>query len=670
MGTPRLPTTQRLTGFWAGASASARACASCVRYAAAHGSTPCSAWSWQDCFSGAQRPNCAAGVPAASTQRRSFAASAAGGGGSGDDASPSTSAAAMLDDLVNGVNYERSGIPAAAGTDASSRFDLGRMRRLLEALGSPHLALKAVHVAGSKGKGSTVAMLASCFAAAGYRAGVYTSPHLLALEERIAVALPGGGGGGGGGGGRPRPIPADDLAFLLARHGDAIRARVAAEGPGGPGALSHFELTTALAFRYFADCGVDVAVVETGLGGVTDATNVFPAANLQAAVITGLGLEHVEALGGSLRSIATAKAGIARPGRPLVLGPQPHAEAEQVVLAEAARLGAAPVVRAEQSVRVHSHGVVLDAAAPPGSQAVRERLTLELLPDPSSGSSSSSSSSSSSGSSSGINNGSRTLDVTVGLVGPHQAANVATAVAAARVLRGPAGGGWALPDEALAAGLAAAHLPGRFQVLQLPGGGPYVVLDGAHTAESAAALVASLRAAFPLQPQQPAAASSSDSSSPSSSSPSTSSSSSCPVALVLAMADDKDHRAVVGALRGLAPKVAVFTSVPIAGSSRRAAAPGTLAGHWQAAAILAPASSRPFRCRELVQASLGAAFAKAAAELRAWRVQMQGGGGAGGGGGGAAAAPALHPGVIVVTGSLHAVAEAHKLPELAPLLVG
>lgn len=87
-------------------------------------------------------------------------------------------------------------------------------------------------------------MLASCFAAAGYRAGVYTSPHLLALEERIALAMPGGAGGR-----RPRPIPADDLAFLLRRHADAIRARVAAEGPGGPGALSHFELTTAMALR-------------------------------------------------------------------------------------------------------------------------------------------------------------------------------------------------------------------------------------------------------------------------------------------------------------------------------------------------------------------------------------------------------------------------------------
>lgn len=118
-------------------------------------------------------------------------------------------------------------------------------------------------------------------------------------------------------------------------------------------------------------------------------------------------------------------------------------------------------------------------------------------------------------------------------------------------------------------------------------------------------------------------------------------------------------------------------------SPTRWSSTGTLAGHWQAAAILAPPGSRPFRCRELVQASLGAAFAKAAAELRAWRVQLQGAGagsgGAGGAGGGGgeveaaapAAAPAApHPGVIVVTGSLHAVAEAHKLPELAPLLMG
>ncbi|EFJ52076.1 hypothetical protein VOLCADRAFT_116089 [Volvox carteri f. nagariensis] len=556
-------------------------------------------------------------------------------------------AANLLDSLVN---YERSGIPPAAGTAGSSRFDLGRMHRLLAALGNPHMGLKAVHVAGSKGKGSTVTLLAHILAAAGYRTGVYTSPHLLALEERIAVAHPGAVSR------RPRPLPPDDLAFLIDRHGGAIRSTVAAEG----GALSHFEVLTALAFRYFADCSVDVAVLETGLGGATDATNVVPGANLQAAVITALGMEHVEALGGSLRSIAAAKAGILRPGRPLVLGRQLYAEAEEVVLTEAEAKACSPVVRAQSLVSVRSHGIEIQLDR--CGQIARERLSLELLSEPDLyGTSFGTMTNRSSGGSS------RYLEATVGLVGAHQHDNVATAVAAVRVLQRE--GGWRLDDEAVVEGLREAQLPGRFQVVKLPGPeGPYVVLDGAHTAESAAALTASLRAAFPgpTTPLQTQPAGSGTDIGPVGH----------PVALVLAMADDKDHRGTVTALRAVQPRVAVFTSVPIAGSYHRAAAPGTLAGHWQAAAILAasapspasPSSSdvspttpqhrqyRPFRCRELVQASLAAAFDKARQELRGVRASL-------------GLAPGVgSPGVILVTGSLHAVAAAYKIPELQPLL--
>ncbi|GFR41137.1 hypothetical protein Agub_g1786, partial [Astrephomene gubernaculifera] len=561
-------------------------------------------------------------------------------------AADSSQATDLLDDLVN---YERSGIPAAAGTAASSRFDLGRMHRLLAALGNPHLGLKAVHVAGSKGKGSTVSLLSSILTAAGYRTGAYTSPHLLALEERIAVGQPGGASP------RPRPLPPDHLAFLLDRHRDAIRSRTASEG----GQLSHFEVVTALALRYFADCCVDIAVLETGLGGLTDATNVMPGANLQAAVITSLGLEHVEALGGSLRSIAAAKAGILRPGRPLVLAPQPHAEAAEVVLAAAEAAGC-PVVRAEQAVSVRSRGLQLLPDCP--LQAAREQLELQLLPAPawlreheqqgeygtsdsiSSNSSPSSSSSSSSTSSSSASSSSSTsssgapagssgaLAVQVGLVGAAQHANVATAVAAVRVLRA---GGWRLPDEAVRAGLRGAHLAGRFQVVKLPGPeGPWVVLDGAHTAHSAAALVASLQQAFPQPPPAAPAAPTSTTEhqqqQPAQQQPAPPPQQ--PIALVLAMAGDKEHREVVGELRALRPRLAVFTAVPIAGSYRRAASPGTLAAHWQAAALLAPPSQRPFRCRELLQGSLPAAFDKALQELRA--IITQDGGGSSGGGGG------------------------------------
>ncbi|KXZ56538.1 hypothetical protein GPECTOR_1g483 [Gonium pectorale] len=272
-------------------------------------------------------------------------------------------------------------------------------------------------------------------------------------------------------------------------------------------------------------------------------------------------------------------------------------------------------------------------------QAVRERLRLELLPE--------------------AGAGGGALDVTVGLVGPHQAANVATAVATARVLRAQ---GWQLPDEALARGLSEAALPGRFQVVKMPGpDGPWVVLDGAHTPDSAAALVAAMQAAFLARTPAPSSPTASvPGAAPPPSNAGRGPGSGPPVALLLAMAEDKEHRGVVAELRRLGPRVAVFTRVPIAGSYQRAAAPGTLAGHWQAAAMLAPPTQRPVRCRELLQASLGAAFDKALQELRALRVQRPAGPGA--------ADPG--PGVVLITGSLHAVAEAHKLPELGPLLRG
>ncbi|GIL73282.1 hypothetical protein Vretimale_4873 [Volvox reticuliferus] len=499
----------------------------------------------------------------------------------------------------------------------------------------------------------------------------------MSLEERIAVAHPGAASS------RPRPVLPDDLTFLLTRHADAIRSRGRAEG----GALSHFEVVTALAFRYFADCSVDLAVVETGLGGITDATNVFQPASLQTAVITGLGMEHVEALGGSLQSIAAAKAGILRSGRPLVLGRQVYDEAEQVVVAEAEAKGCRPVLRAERVVSVQSDGLEIDLAR--SGQIIRERLKLALLPHPELDSPSADSrnvetrinrSTSCLGDTSSngrIDGGSAVLNATVGLVGPHQHDNVAAAVAAARVLRSQ---GWVLPDEALVAGLREAHLAGRFQVVKLPGtDGPFVVLDGAHTAESATALATCLRTAFPgpgpgfgsaattrIDPYTSAGSSCSASASAGTSGGDFGCSGGGagiatgdhPVALILAMADDKDHRGVVMALRAMQPRVVVFTSVPIAGSYRRAAAPGTLAGHWQAAAILAAPSHRPFRCRELVQASLGSAFEKARQELRGVRAGMGLGPGQG------------SPGIILVTGSLHAVAQAHKISELQPLLLG
>lgn len=496
-----------------------------------------------------------------------------------------------LDWLASFTNYEQRGVPAAAGTDTAAGFDLGRVHRLCAALGDPAASWPAIHVAGTKGKGSVVAMLSSILKESGLRVGTYTSPHLVSLHERIAV--------GGS------PIAPAALDALVAAHGPAVEAAAAAEG----GALSHFEILTALAFRHFADEEVDVAVVEAGLGGTRDATNVLPAGGLAAAVVTAIGSDHAEALGGSIEAIAQAKAGIIKPGRPVVVARQPAAAAA-AVLSGAAAAAAAPLRHAQEEAACAPTGPIeIDVATGTASQTARIKLSgwaASALGAPAAA----------------VTDG---MDIPLGLVGPHQCDNAAAAVTAAAQLAAT-GAFPSIKWAAVAAGLGAATLPGRFQIARLGGGDAeagagaggkptILVLDGAHTPEAAEALAATLRAAFPA----------------------------APVGLVLAMAGDKDHRGVCAALRALAPSVVVFTETPVAGGSARSAAPGVLVAAWQAAGMAAPRGrGPPVRARELIQASVKAATVKAAAELA---TQARGGN---------------NPGVVVVTGSLHAVGAALK----------
>jgi len=482
------------------------------------------------------------------------------------------------------------------------------MARLLGGLGNPHAALLSVHVVGTKGKGSTAALLSSILHTAGVNTGTYTSPHVVDLTERIAV--------GGA------PLRRADLDALAAAAAPALGRAL---GPGGAHP-TWFEAVTALALRHFADAGVEVAIMEAGLGGGTDATNVWgdgeaeggAATRPPAAVIaTPVDLEHAAALGGSLAAVAASKASIlARPGVPLILAGQAHAEAEAAFTDRAAGLGC-PVVRVERVASIEHAGVEVEAGEARGvtpttalrlvldGQAINDALgkaaTSPLPP-------------------------SITVDARLRLVGGHQAANAAAAAVGAAVL---AATGVAPPGTAsaacLAAGLAATPpLPGRFQLARLaaPVGGPgapplTIVLDGAHTPSSAAALAATLRAAFP---------------------PPT------PLGYVLAAAGDKDLAGLADALVRTGPLVTVFTTVPIGGSTDRAAAPGALAGAWQGArarAAAAGGASPPLpRCREMVKASLPAAIDAAAREI-------------------AAAVPGwAGPRVLCVTGSLHAAGEA------------
>ncbi len=233
------------------------------------------------------------------------------------------------------------------------KLGLARMQALCAALGHPERAIVVLHVAGTKGKGSTVAIAASVLRAAGLRVGTTTSPHLLSARERLQVD--------------GEPIGEEDFAFLEDRvHRAATRLDPALESP------SFFERTTAMAFCLFAgQVGappVDVAVVEVGLGGRLDATNVV---RPRAAAITRLGLDHVEFLGDTVAAIAREKAGIIKPGVPIVTIPQSE-EAAAVLVDQAAAVGAPLTI-------VDDDGTALPVALAGAHQQENARLALALV---------------------------------------------------------------------------------------------------------------------------------------------------------------------------------------------------------------------------------------------------------------------------------------------------
>ncbi len=315
-------------------------------------------------------------------------------------------------------------------------FELDRIRAVLADLGHPERRWPAVHVGGTNGKGSTCALLAAGLQASGYRTGLYTSPHMHTVRERIQVD------------GEPVGEPVvlawlPTLRDLAARH------------PG----LTTFEALTALAFDHFARAAVDVAVIEVGLGGRLDTTNVVAPA---ATVLTPIGLDHTQVLGDTVDQIAADKAGIFKPGVPVISAPQ-VAAAAAVVAAAAARIGA-PVTWVGRDVTWRA------GDATPWGQAIAVDVP-----------------------------GGRRYATRIGLAGPHQAVNAATAVAA---LDGLARAGWAITPATVAGGLAAARWPGRFECLRAPGaGGAAVVVDGAHNPPAAAVLGAALDACFPGRPR-------------------------------------------------------------------------------------------------------------------------------------------------------------------------
>lgn len=311
---------------------------------------------------------------------------------------------------------------------AGVRLGIERVRDLLTHLGSPQDAVPSVHVGGTNGKGSVGSMIAACQSAADKRVGLFTSPHLQEVNERIRVA--------------GQPLPDAELTELLEEiHADATRwaAEHCPELPEGQ-PLTYFELLTVAGFVAFARNKLDLSVVEVGLGGRLDATNVMTP---QVSVITTVALDHQDRLGPDLGSIAGEKAGIIQPGVPVVVGRLPQ-EALRVIRLTALERGAPLHVLGEDFHPSGSHGDFVVGWADGGIS-----------------------------------------EVTVGLAGAHQLDNAAVAIRALSLLPPLL----RVPDGAIREGMAQVHHAGRLEWL-----GERVLVDGAHNPAGATALAAALDA--------------------------------------------------------------------------------------------------------------------------------------------------------------------------------
>ena len=309
------------------------------------------------------------------------------------------------------------------------RLGLDTTQALVRELGVDLNRLPCIHVAGTNGKGSVCAMLESVLRTAGLRTGLYTSPHLIRFNERIRVD--------------GAPIPDEDLSRLLAEV-EAADARQSASGAPGARPGTFFELTTAVALKWFQEQNVQLVVLETGLGGRLDSTNIVTPL---LSVITEIGLEHTDWLGTTLPEIAAEKAGIIKPARPVVTGPQrPEVMA---VLAALARELKSPLWLATDHVAIRRTKLDLDGQ------------TLSVTPS----------------------SGDAWPPFRLPLLGDYQLDNCAIALTALECLEDILG--IPLPGPAIRAGLTMVRWPARCQLLSRD---PIILLDSAHNPDAAAAL--------------------------------------------------------------------------------------------------------------------------------------------------------------------------------------
>jgi dihydrofolate synthase/folylpolyglutamate synthase len=310
------------------------------------------------------------------------------------------------------------------------KLGLESVRALARAMGDPQRKFPAVHIAGTNGKGSTAAMTASVLRAAGLRAGLYTSPHMVSITERIRIDA--------------AEIAPDEFARL------ATDTRVAGERLVAENALpappTFFEQVTMIAFLYFAERKVDLAVLEVGLGGRLDATNICEPV---VTAITPIGFDHQEYLGDTLASIAAEKAGIVKPGAPVVIAPQ-SGEAMNAIVARCEELNAPMIVTSDP----------FDVEAASGDENIgRYRFRYRSSRDE--------------------------YAMRLGLRGRHQITNAVVAIHIAELLRIA---GFDIPHAAIDDGLNNAEWPGRLEMIRVSPSQAPLLLDGAHNADGARAL--------------------------------------------------------------------------------------------------------------------------------------------------------------------------------------
>ncbi len=327
---------------------------------------------------------------------------------------------------------------------SNRKFDLAHMRRLAEALGNPQRRLASVLIAGTNGKGSTAATLAAIAQAAGYRTGLYTSPHLLRVNERMQI--------------NREPISDAEFAVIYERVETAACELVAAgELPWHP---SFFEMLTAMMFEYFASAGVELAVLEVGMGGRLDATNIVGPC---VSVITDIDFDHQKFLGNTLPEIAREKAGILRPRGRVVLLPQ-HPQVNDT-------LGREIMERDAQAISAVKHMPPVSPGAMDFTGNFRSRYPLTVMGEE--------------------------IMVDSPLAGRHQLRNLALAITAAEELNHC---GFRITARNIEQGIRGTQWPGRFQVFRGEEGTPEMVIDVAHNPAGAWALRSALSTFYEDRP--------------------------------------------------------------------------------------------------------------------------------------------------------------------------